>query len=81
MAIEKGGNAMGALVVGLVLSLMGFIESAGGAPVEQSNTAMTGILVAFSGIPILLMLAGLVILKAYRLDEDSLRAMKDTAKS
>ncbi|MBL6846589.1 MAG: MFS transporter [Planktomarina sp.] len=80
MAIEKGGNAMGALVVGLVLSLMGFVESSGGAPVEQTDAAITGILIAFSGVPVLLMLAGLIILKAYRLDEDSLQAMKDAAK-
>lgn len=79
MAIEKAGNAMGALVVGSILSLMGFIESAGGAPVEQPDSAITGILIAFSGVPILLILAGLLILRFYHLDEDSLDALKHKA--
>jgi glycoside/pentoside/hexuronide:cation symporter, GPH family len=79
MAIEKAGNAMGALVVGLILSLMGFVESAGGAPVEQPDSAITGILIAFSAVPIVLMLAGLVILKAYHLDEESLQALRQQA--
>ena len=79
MAIEKAGNAMGALVVGLVLSMMGFVESAGGAPVEQTESALNGILVAFAVVPVLLMLAGLVILKAYRLDEETLRTMRQDA--
>ena len=79
MAIEKAGNAMGALVVGLVLSLMGFVESAGGVPVEQAESALNGILIAFSAVPVVLMLAGLVILKAYNLDEESLRLLKEDA--
>ena len=70
---------MGALVVGLILSLMGFVESAGGAPVEQPDSAITGILIAFSAVPIVLMLAGLVILKAYHLDEESLQALRQQA--
>lgn len=76
MAIEKAGNAMGALVVGLVLSIMGFVESTGGVPVEQTESALGGILIAFSAVPVVLMLAGLVILKAYNLDEDSLRRLR-----
>lgn len=80
MAIEKAGNAMGALVVGLILSVMGFVESTGGVPVEQTESALHGILIAFSAVPVVLMLAGLVILKAYNLDEESLQRLRqDTA--
>ncbi len=61
MAIEKAGNAMGALVVGVVLSLMGFVESTGGVRVEQTESALTGILIAFAAIPVALMLIPAVV--------------------
>ena len=79
MAIEKAGNAMGALVVGVVLSLMGFVESTGGVRVEQTESALTGILIAFAAIPVALMLISLLILRWYRLDEQALRHMKAAA--
>jgi Na+/melibiose symporter-like transporter len=59
---------------------MGFVESTGGVPVEQTESALHGILIAFSAVPVVLMLAGLVILKAYNLDEESLQRLRqDTA--
>jgi GPH family glycoside/pentoside/hexuronide:cation symporter len=76
MAIEKAGNALGALVFGVVLSIMGFVESTGGVAVEQTDSALNGILVAFAGLPVVLMLAGLLILRPYQLDEDTLTQMK-----
>lgn len=76
MAIEKAGNALGALVFGVVLSVMGFVESTGGVPVEQTDSALNGILVAFAILPVVLMLAGLLILRPYQLDEDTLVQMK-----
>jgi GPH family glycoside/pentoside/hexuronide:cation symporter len=76
MAIEKAGNAAGALVVGLILSAMGFVESAGGVRVEQSDSAILGILIAFSIVPVLLMLTGLVLLRAYKLDETTLSTIR-----
>ena len=76
MAIEKAGNALGALVVGIILSLMGFVESSGGVRVEQSESALNGILIAFAVVPVGLMLTSLFILRWYRLDEESLQQMK-----
>jgi GPH family glycoside/pentoside/hexuronide:cation symporter len=76
MAIEKAGNALGALVVGVVLSLMGFVESSGGIRVEQTESALDGILIAFAIVPVTLMLISLVILSRYRLDEDQLQMMR-----
>lgn len=73
MAIEKAGNALGALVVGLVLSVMGFVESAGGVRVEQTESALNGILIAFAVVPVVLMLVSLVILRWYRLTEEQLK--------
>ncbi len=76
MAIEKAGNAAGALVVGVTLSIMGFVESSGGVRVEQSDSAIQGILIGFSIIPVILMLAGLVLLRTYRLDEPALAELR-----
>ncbi len=78
MAIEKAGNALGALVVGVVLSIMGFVESSGGVRVEQSESALTGILIAYAVIPVVLMLISLTILSRYKLDENQLREMRST---
>jgi GPH family glycoside/pentoside/hexuronide:cation symporter len=74
MAIEKAGNAAGALVVGVILSLMGFVESAGGA-VVQTDRALFGILVAFAIVPVVLMLVSLLIMSRYSLTEDKLAAL------
>ena len=78
MAIEKAGNALGALVVGLVLSFTGFVESAGGVQVEQTDQALSGILIAYAVTPVMLMLLSLIILRSYNLDEHSLKDMQDT---
>jgi GPH family glycoside/pentoside/hexuronide:cation symporter len=71
MAIEKAGNAAGALVVGVILSLMGFVESAG-VQVEQTEQALNGILIAFSVVPTVLILTSLLILRKYPLSEAEL---------
>ena len=71
MAIEKAGNAAGALVVGVILSLMGFVESASGA-VTQTERALFGILLGFSIVPVVLMLVSLLIISRYRLTERAL---------
>ncbi len=71
MAIEKAGNAAGALVVGVILSLMGFVESAGGAA-AQTDRALFGILLSFSIVPVVLMLLSLLIMARYRLTESKL---------
>jgi len=76
MAIEKAGNAVGALVVGLILSSTGFIESAGGVRVEQTEQAINGILISYAVTPVMLMLLSLIIMRSYSLDENSLRDMQ-----
>ncbi|MEE8306289.1 MAG: MFS transporter, partial [Gammaproteobacteria bacterium] len=76
MAIEKAGNAGGALVVGVILSLMGFVESAG-VPVEQSARALFGIKLAFAIVPTVLLLTSLFILRHYPLSEERVVALRD----
>jgi GPH family glycoside/pentoside/hexuronide:cation symporter len=58
-AVEKLAFAMGALVVGVVLGLFGFVESTNGAATAQSPLAIAGIAVAYCGINILIYLASI----------------------
>lgn len=60
-ASEKCGNALGALVAGLVLQVSGFREAGGGA-VEQPQSALLGIRLAASVVPALLLLSSLPVI-------------------
>jgi GPH family glycoside/pentoside/hexuronide:cation symporter len=50
LAIEKLAFAAGVLVVGNVIGLFGFVESADGASAHQTPTAVLGIAVAYCGV-------------------------------
>lgn len=66
---ETTGMALGATVLSIVLALTGYIETTAGVEVVQPDAAVTGIAVAFSLIPAVLMLLSLVTLARYRLRE------------
>ncbi len=67
--IEKITSGIGAQILGLVLSMTGFVRDAA----AQSETAVWGIYIVVAVIPGLLMLASLLVIRAYRLDESALR--------
>lgn len=50
LGIEKAGFALGALVVGLMLDMFGFVESAAGAGGPQTAWAVLGIAITYSGL-------------------------------
>lgn len=54
LATEKLAFALGALVVGVMLGLFGFVESSGGAGVVQTPTAIFGIAFTYCGINMLI---------------------------
>jgi GPH family glycoside/pentoside/hexuronide:cation symporter len=60
LAIEKLAFAMGALVVGVVLSVFGFKEAANGAAVVQTSTAILGIAITYCGINMAVYLASII---------------------
>jgi GPH family glycoside/pentoside/hexuronide:cation symporter len=60
LAMEKLAFALGALVVGVLLSLFGFKESAGGATVLQSSTAILGIAVIYCGVNMVIYLGSIL---------------------
>ncbi|MCA9684630.1 MAG: MFS transporter [Myxococcales bacterium] len=67
MAVDKGGMAVGALLAGLFLDLGGFVESEGGTPVTQPDSALTAILCCSAVVPAVFLLASLPILRRYGL--------------
>jgi GPH family glycoside/pentoside/hexuronide:cation symporter len=58
-AVEKLAFAMGALVVGVVLGVFGFVESSNGAVAAQTPMAILGIGMAYCGINMLIYLASI----------------------
>lgn len=64
---ETAGMALGATLLTIVLAITGYVESVGGATVEQPGAAIAGIAVSFSLLPAALVLASLVPLARYPL--------------
>lgn len=68
IASEKAGLALGPLITGALLSSHGFVASISGMAV-QPDSALQGIALAFSVIPALCVVVGVLILFAYRLPQ------------
>lgn len=64
----KCGNALGGAIPGIVLAMTGYV-----AKKAQTPTALTGILVATSVIPICLYLIAIICMKFYNLDKETYR--------
>ena len=65
LAAEKFAFAAGALVVGVVIALFGFVESANGAHVVQTPTAIFGIAFTYCGINMLIYLASIIAVRRF----------------
>ncbi|MCS3426680.1 MFS transporter [Leucobacter aridicollis] len=66
---ETAGMALGSTTLALVLAATGYVESIASVTVTQPATAVSGIALAFSLFPALLMLASLATLRGYTLSE------------
>jgi len=64
---ETAGMALGATGLTIVLSITGYVASAGNTTTEQSSTAVAGIVLSFSVVPAAIMLLSLLTLARYRL--------------
>lgn len=71
---ETVGFALGASAVSLTLAATGYVSSVAGTTAQQPAAAVTGIVLAFSIIPALLMAASLLTLRRYRLRRDDIDA-------
>ncbi|MFK8015864.1 MAG: MFS transporter [Gammaproteobacteria bacterium] len=63
-AVEKFAFALGPLLTGLILSVAGFQASVGGV-IEQSDTAIFGVVLSYSVVPATLMLLSLLVFTQY----------------
>jgi glycoside/pentoside/hexuronide:cation symporter, GPH family len=72
-AAETLGLAVGPGVFAVVLALGGYVSSRGGVELSQPGSAVDAVTLGFSVLPALLVLASLVFLRGYRLDERTLR--------
>jgi Na+/melibiose symporter-like transporter len=66
-ASETTGMALGAVLLTVVLTITGYVQTVGGVTVEQPATAVAGIAIGFSIVPAVLTLVSLVFLARYRL--------------
>ena len=64
---ETVGFALGATAVSLTLAATGYVSTVAGTTVQQPDAAITGIVLAFSALPAVLMIASLLMLRRYRL--------------
>ncbi len=64
---ETVGFALGATAVSLTLAATGYVSTVAGASSTQPDAAITGIVLSFSALPAVLMLASLAALRGYRL--------------
>ncbi|MBO9625090.1 MAG: MFS transporter [Microbacterium sp.] len=64
---ETVGFALGATAVSLTLAATGYVSTVAGVSSSQPEAAITGIVLSFSVLPAVLMLASLATLRGYRL--------------
>ncbi|HEV7848477.1 MAG TPA: MFS transporter [Mycetocola sp.] len=64
---ETAGMAFGATVLSVMLAATGYAERVVGQSVDQSSSALLGIVLSFSVVPALLLIASLFTLRRYRL--------------
>ena len=67
IAFEKTGFALGSLAAGAILSVFGYLESAGNEIVEQTSDALMGIRIATDVAPAMLFVIAALIMLAYPL--------------
>ncbi|MFT2815490.1 MFS transporter [Leifsonia sp. A12D58] len=64
---ETAGMAFGATALTVVLALTGYVERVAGETVEQTASAVAGIVISFSLVPAAVMVISLITLSRYRL--------------
>lgn len=72
---ETTGMALGATVLTIVLAVTGYVQSTAGVDTVQSATAVSGIVVAFSAVPAVILALSLVVFGRYRLRKADIDAL------
>jgi Na+/melibiose symporter-like transporter len=76
---ETGGMALGVVLLTLVLAASGYVESTGSQIAAQPDSAIAGIVLAFSVVPAVLVGLSLVSLGGYRLRRADLEVVPEEA--
>jgi GPH family glycoside/pentoside/hexuronide:cation symporter len=74
LAAEKVAFALGTLIIGLVLSWFGYVETDTGVGQAQPASALVGIKIGYIALPIVFHLSSLVLLARYKLPASSGKA-------
>ena len=69
---ETVGFALGATAVSLTLASTGYVSTVAGAETQQPDAAIAGIVLSFSILPALLMVASMLTLRRYRLRREDI---------
>ena len=69
LASEKLAFAMGALIVGVLIGVFGFIESTDGAKVHQSDQAVFGIALTYIGVNAVIYVLSVVAMRRFARSE------------
>lgn len=75
---ETVGFALGASAVALTLASTGYVSTVAGEVARQPDSAVAGIVLSFSILPALLMIASLFVLRRYRLRRSDIEADRGT---
>lgn len=78
IAFEKTGFALGSLAAGAILSIFGYLESAGKETVEQTSDALMGIRIATDVAPAILFVIAALIMLAYPLTHHIMTSKTNT---
>lgn len=73
---EKLGFAVGAAIMGIGLSLAGYVETTGGRIIDQSAATITALYAIKAVVPSVLLCVGLVLIHKYQLDARTLEAAR-----
>jgi GPH family glycoside/pentoside/hexuronide:cation symporter len=74
-AAETAGMALGTTILTIVLTLSGYLESTATEVVEQPTSAIVGIIISFSIVPAVLIVASVVTLRRYPLRKADIDAL------
>ena len=76
---ETTGMALGATALSIVLAVTGYTQSSGSEIVTQSPSAIAGIVVSFSVVPAVIILASIFTLRRYRLRKSDIDLIASSA--
>ena len=79
--VEQAAGAIGAAILGLVLSSMGYVTATEGRLVQQPESAILGIYICMAVLPLLFQLVAIFAISRYDLTPEKLAELRERAAS